>query len=134
MLSDHRNSKAQGNVGVGAAIAFATRSGYGVSIPLNDSQEYDLIFDMHDQGYVRSLIKKIQVKTTRYKTPHGVYQCSLATNGGNQTRSTIKKFDRDAIDYLFVLCENGDQYFIPTCLIDNKHTINLGKDWVEFKV
>ena len=37
------NSKRQGNIGIGAAIAWFTVHGYTVSIPLTDSQDYDLI-------------------------------------------------------------------------------------------
>ena len=37
-------NKEKGNSGLGMAIAYFTTSGYIVSIPLNDTQDYDLFF------------------------------------------------------------------------------------------
>ena len=53
----YRNTKKQGDVGLGAAIAFFSNLGYTVATPLTDSQNYDLVVDM-DEG-----LKKVQVKT-----------------------------------------------------------------------
>lgn len=44
-LNDYENTKRRGAVGLGAAVAYFTKLGYIVSIPLNDSQDYDLIID-----------------------------------------------------------------------------------------
>jgi hypothetical protein len=41
MLKNQENSNKQGNVGLAEAIAYFTRFGYTVSIPLTDSQKYD---------------------------------------------------------------------------------------------
>lgn len=39
------NSKKQGDVGLGTDISFFTQRGWTVSIPLTDSQDYDLVVD-----------------------------------------------------------------------------------------
>ena len=126
-LNEHKNSKSQGNVGVGAAIAYATRMGYCVSIPLNDSQDYDLIFEIDDQ------LVKIQVKTSRYTEPSGSYTVQLRRTGGNQSYHTAKPFDASKVDYLFVLVGNGDTYFIPTHQIDTVNAITVGNKYQEYK-
>lgn len=37
------SNKEKGNSGLGMAIAYFTTKGYTVSIPLNDTQDYDLV-------------------------------------------------------------------------------------------
>ena len=39
------NNKEKGNTSLGMAIAYFTSQGYTVSIPLNDTQDYDLIIE-----------------------------------------------------------------------------------------
>ena len=39
------SNKEKGNTGLGIAIAYYSANGYTVSIPLNDTQDYDLIVD-----------------------------------------------------------------------------------------
>lgn len=41
-----KNTKEQGTIGLGKAIAYFTSRGFVVSIPLNDSQDYDLVEKM----------------------------------------------------------------------------------------
>jgi hypothetical protein len=41
-----RNSKKQGDWGLGSAIAWFTAQGYTVALPITDSQHYDLIVDI----------------------------------------------------------------------------------------
>lgn len=51
----------QGNLGLGQAIAFFTSRGIPVSIPLNDTQKYDLVAE------INGVLKKISIKTTMHK-------------------------------------------------------------------
>jgi Holliday junction resolvase-like predicted endonuclease len=76
MLKEQRNSKKKGDVGLGAAIAYFTRMGYCVCLPLTDSQEYDLIVD------IDKILHKVQVKTTTHKKKSGVYSVELRTLDG----------------------------------------------------
>lgn len=70
-----KTNKDKGNTGLGIAIAYYTSNGYTVSIPLNDTQDYDLIVDKDKE------LKKIQVKSTGCKTKYGNYQVSLRSFG-----------------------------------------------------
>ena len=51
-------NKEKGNSALGIAIAYFSTNGYIVSIPLNDTQDYDLIVDKNNK------VEKIQVKST----------------------------------------------------------------------
>ena len=54
-------NKEKGDTSLGIAIAYYVSKGYTVSIPLNDTQDYDLIVDKN--GY----LKRVQVKSTNCK-------------------------------------------------------------------
>ena len=79
-------NKEKGNTGLGIAIAYFTSHGYTVSIPLNDTQDYDLIVDKHN------VIKKVQGKSTSCRTKYGIYQVALKSCGEtkNKTYKTLK--------------------------------------------
>ena len=74
-------NKEKGNTGLGIAIAYYTSNGYTVSIPLNDTQDYDLIVDKNSD------LKKVQVKATSCKTKFGNYQVSLKSCGRNERKN-----------------------------------------------
>jgi hypothetical protein len=127
---NQRNSKKQGDVGLGSAIAFLSSMGYTICIPLTDSQDYDLVVEIEDVLY------KLQVKTTRYK-PKGknVYQAGLRTNGGNRSgKGTTKRIDKEKVDYLFIVTGDNGKYFIPTSNVSVSNCINLGSKYDKFKV
>ncbi len=63
LLRKQRNSKQQGDVGLAIAIAWFAKNGYRVSIPLTDSQDYDLVIEVETRFY------SVQVRTTYYKNP-----------------------------------------------------------------
>lgn len=53
------NPRKQGNAGLGIAIAYLSRIGADVAIPLTDTRRYDLIIVHDDDG-----MERVQVKTT----------------------------------------------------------------------
>ena len=55
------------------AIAYFTTKGYTVSIPLNDTQDYDLVIEKCNKLYT------VQVKATGCKTKYNVY-CEKSKN------------------------------------------------------
>jgi len=116
-----KNSKKQGDVGLGSAIAWFTSQGYTVCIPLTDSQDYDLVVEIDD------MMLRVQVKTTTQKNVAGSYVVGLRTLGGNQSFHTIKKFDKEKVDYIFVLTEDGSRYFIPSNDVEVKSQLTLSK-------
>ncbi len=117
----------QGEIGLGIAIGYLSTK-YSVSLPLMDSKEYDLIVDMDDE------LKKVQVKTTGYKSKYGVHQVLLKTCGGNKSGNTEKKFNGENVDYLFIVTSVGELYFIPTNNNTPKTAINLGKNYDKYKI
>ena len=120
---DELSSRQKGNAGLGDAIAWFSGEGYVVSIPLTDSQEYDLLVD------IDNIIKKVQVKYTSYKNGK-YYQVGLRTWGGNWTqKAKVKEFNFELLDILFVLCADGAHYCIPTKDISSKTYISLGPKW-----
>ena len=123
-----RNSKVQGTIGLGIAIQSLLRMGYTVSIPLNDSQEYDVIFDDGKE------LHKVSVKTTSYKLKSGYYNFNLSTKGGNQSCNTIKKFDNEKCDYMFVVTGDETKYLIPAIEIKGKNCMTLYSPWDKYKI
>ena len=129
MFENVINSKKQGDVGMCYAIAYYSKLGWTVSIPITDSQDYDLLVENTDND-----ILKVQVKTSRYLTEGGTYQVSLKTCGGNKSGQTIKKMDKNYIDLVFVLVDDGSCYSIPTERIESSGSMNLGDKYSDFKV
>lgn len=128
MTIRRRNPRRQGDIGVGAAIAWFMENGYRVFAPLSESQPYDLVVDDGD-GPLR-----VQVKTTTQRSRYGFFQVTLKTAGGNQSFHTIKPFDSGAIDFLFVLTDDRERYVIPASALDATSQISLGAKYQEFEV
>ena len=120
-------NKEKGNTSLGIAIAYFSSNGYTVSIPLNDTQDYDLIIDKND------VLSKIQVKSTSCKTKYGVYQVALKSCGGTKGK-TYKTLINTNIDKLFIVTDKLDMYLIPINFIQNKSTLNLYSKYQCFKV
>lgn len=123
MFSNCNNSNEKGNVGLGQCIAYLTTKGYIVSLPLNDSQKYDLIFDNGIK------LNKVQVKSTAQFLKN-CYKVKLE----NCTHNFNQSFDNSTNDYIFVLCEDGSKYFIPSKEITTKTSLNLTARWDKYKV
>jgi len=120
-------NKEKGNTGLGIAIAYYTSNGYTVSIPLNDTQDYDLIVEKDNK------ILKIQVKATSCKTKYGVYQVALKSCGGTRGK-TYKTLVDTKVDEVFIVTDNIDIYIIPIEKINNKSTLNLCDKYLQYKV
>src|SRR5579859_3724207 len=86
------NSKTQGAIGVGAAIAHYAAQGFPVFAPVADIARYDLIVDTGKQ------LLRVEVKTT--STANG--QVGLRTLGGNQSWSgEVKRISAEDCDVVF---------------------------------
>ena len=112
------SNKDKGNSGLGIAIAYYSSNGYTVSIPLNDTQDYDLIVDKDNN------LKKVQVKATSCKTKYNKYQVSLKSCEGTKG-TTYKTVIETNIDEVFIITDAMDMYLIPIKEINNKSTLNL---------
>jgi hypothetical protein len=129
LLKDRKNTKKQGDVGLAIAIAWFVSAGYCVSIPLTDSQDYDLVVDFDDK------LSRVQVKTTYYLRPNGVYEANLVVSGGNRSGTgKVKPFNPQRVDYLFVVTELNQKYLIPASHITSKRCIVLGEKYAQYRV
>jgi len=129
LLSKQKNSKKQGDIGLAIAIAWFEMNGYPTLIPLTDSQDYDLGIDLGHK------IARVQVRTTYHKKESGVYKVNLAVSGGNRSGiGKIKYFDPQKVDYLFVVTETLEKYFIPSILIEARRVVTLSDKYAEYKV
>jgi hypothetical protein len=123
------NTKKQGDIGVMQAIFWYTKQGFQVSKPLTDSTRYDLIVDKNGKLF------KVEVKTTFTKTKYNIPKVSLRTNGGNQSwNKLVKKVNIKDADILFVSFMGKDIYEIPIRKINDFCTINLGKEYLKYKL
>ena len=123
MLKNQENSRKQGDVGLGAAIAWFTKKGYTTCVPLTDSQKYDLVVDM-GKG-----LKRVQVKTTFFKKRSGHYVVTTKTCGGNRSGNKTHYFDNVNSDYLFAFTEEGSMYLIPSRVVPKSEmTLNATRD------
>ena len=120
-------NKEKGNTSLGVAIDYYSSNGYTVSIPLNDTQDYDLIVDKENK------LKKVQLKSTPCKTKYGNYQVPLKSCGGTKGKTYKTVIDTN-IDELFILTENLDIYIIPVEEIKNKATLNICEKYYKYKV
>ena len=118
----------QGNLGLGKAIEYFTSQGIPVSIPLNDTQKYDLIVD------IEGSLKRISVKTSRNKSGYGTYSVQLRNCGGSSGKSKVRPFDNKSCDFIFVLTGEDKTYLIPTDIIEASNAISVGKKYSEYEV
>ena len=114
-----RNSRKQGDVGLGVAIAYFTELGLTVSLPLTDNQPYDLVVD-------DGILKKVQIKTTTSRTGPA-FNVELRTlMGTNIGKHDMRKFDPSEIDLLFVVSDDGKKYLIPANRITARSRMMVG--------
>lgn len=118
----------QGNIGLGKAIEYFTSCGICVSIPLNDTQKYDLVADFNGK------LNKISVKTSRYKDNKSSYTVMLKNCGGSSGKSKIRPFDNKSCDYLFIYTADNLMYLIPSEKIKATSAISVGNKYTEYIV
>jgi len=130
-MLDQKNSRKQGDVGLGIAIGWFATQGYTVCVPLTDSQDYDLVVEFTGEG-----LKKVQVKTTKAKNPEDNYRVELRTRGGNKTGTgRTKHWGEVDCDYLFIVTADNEKYLIPKeDTLHIKSEISLGKQKDLYKV
>ena len=112
------NTNGKGNIALGKAISYFTEQEYTISVPLNDSQWYDLIVEKD------GVFQTVQVKYTSEKPYDNSYCCSLKTTSGS-SRKKLYSVTETPVDLLFCYCDNGWMFSIPVKEIKNKSTISL---------
>lgn len=122
MLDKKKNTTTIGTIGLGMAISYFTSEACYVSVPLNDIQDYDLVVD-YDDG---NGLKKVQVKTTRFREKGKNYKVELATGG--------KPFTQNNSDIVFVVDGDGKMYLIPRKDVKASKGITLGENYKKYIV
>lgn len=110
-----------GRIGLSMAINYFTCQGYTISLPINDTQWYDLIVEKD------GLFQTVQCKATQ--TENG--EISLRNTGG--TRGTVydNVINHSELDFLFCVDKNLDMWNIPIQDIlasGNSNKITLRKE------
>lgn len=96
-------NKDKGRAGLSAAIAYFGMNGYNVSIPLNDTQDYDLVIEKDNN------FQKVQCKATG--SLDGTIDFRISS--GKQNGKTIGNLTNTNIDILFCLNQNQTMFCIP---------------------
>lgn len=123
----HANPRVQGNAGLGIAVAYFSRIGVQVAIPLTDTQRYDLMIEHEDK------LQRVQVKTTTMKQGHG-YNVHLRTIGGNKSQIVARDFHPSDYEWLFVVCGDATAYLIPTTAITSRSSIFLSRKYEPYRI
>ena len=118
----------QGNLGLTKAIDYFNTNGYNISIPLNDTQPYDLVVEKN------GILNRVSVKTSRNQEGSG-YHVQLRNTGGNRTGKCRQvPFDNNSCDLLFIYTYDGRLYLIPSKDIVNTNSIVVGNKYTEYQV
>lgn len=127
MFNNCTTTKQQGNIGIAHAMLYFSKQGYTISVPVNDSQDYDLVVD------INNTLHKVQVKTSSQLSSYGVHIVSVKSSGGTNGKvyGTVAS---SSATYLYVLHSNGESWFIPITPELPKSTINLGDKYLEYKL
>ena len=124
-----KNSKKQGDAGLGQAIAYFTMQGYEVALPLTDSADWDLIIEVEGE------LKRVQVKTSSQLAETGTMMFNCDVKGGNQSFNKPPKTIQDQKwDLLFLHhLITGKQALIPKEILTTKGQVNLGSSQCKYK-
>ena len=129
-LKEVGDFKAQGDMGVDYASGYFTSQGYRVLSPKSDCLDFDFLARMGPKNY-----KGVQVRTTYHKNKYGVYIVHLSVRGGNRSGiNTMKPLNKEEVDYLCVLADDGNLYLIPVEDIEATYQLNLGKKYDKYIV
>lgn len=126
-----KNSKKQGDAGLGQAIAYFSMKGYDIALPLTDSADWDLIVEVEGE------LKRVQVKTSYQLKENGVMVFNADVKGGNKSESKpAKTIQNQKWDLIFLHhLVTGKQALIPKEVLTTKGQINLGgKKYAEYLI
>lgn len=119
-------NKDKGRTGLALAIGYFGSHGYTVSIPLNDTQDYDLLVDDGNQ------ILKISVKATAQIASSGVSIVSLRNTGGTKGTVYGREVDKN-IDFVFVVNNKSEMWLLPKIILTT-NSMSLGEKYNQYKL
>ena len=110
------NRKNIGRIGLSMAINYFTIKGYTVSIPMNDTQWYDIVIEKD------GIFQTVQCKATQTESGKIDFRSTGGTNGGVYDNL----LNHSELDYLFCVNKNLDMWLIPIKDIEqNRKSIRL---------
>ncbi len=124
--------KLQGALGEAAAVYHLMKMGYCVYKPVCDAGKADFIIED-----TNGVLSRVQVKTTRLRAKYKTqpYVVNIATSGGNRKINVRVKREEGDYDYLFVLTESGDCWFIPESALNGAgNSVYLGTNFDQYKI
>lgn len=119
-------NKEKGRCGLAMAIGYFGSHGYTVSIPLNDTQDYDLLVDKDN------IISKISIKATGQRSPYGITIVDLVNTGGTNGSVYGRECNKN-IDFIFVLNEEQEMWLLPKDILTTK-SMCLGEKYTKYKL
>ena len=121
------NTKSIGNIGLTHAIFSLTKLGYKISLPLNDSQDYDLVIDSEVDG-----LQRVEVKTTNQYSDYGVPKVNVKSAGGTNG-SIYGHVNASTAHLLYVYHQGQDMsWLIPVSKDLPSSSINLGDKYLDY--
>lgn len=97
------NRKNIGRIGLSMAINYFTYQGYTISLPLNDTQWYDLIIEKD------GIFQTVQCKATQTDNS----EIGLRNTGGTKGTEYDNVVNHSELDYLFCVDKNLNMWNIP---------------------
>lgn len=106
-----------GRIGLSMAINYFTIQGYTVSLPMNDTQWYDLIIEKN------GIFETVQCKATETEDDSIDFRSTGGTKG--KEYDNIQNY-RDKLTYIFCVNKDRNMWLIPIKDLDsNKRSIHL---------
>lgn len=112
------NAKQIGRIGLSMAINYFTFKGYTVSIPMNDTQWYDLIIEKD------GVFQTVQCKATQSEND----TIDLRSTGGTSGKVYDNIKNHSELDWLFCVNKEFDMWLIPVKEITSNKQITLRKE------
>ena len=109
------NRKQIGRIGLSMAINYFTCQGYTVSLPMNDTQWYDLVIEKDGR------FETVQCKATQTATD----EIDFRSTGGTCGKTYDNLLNHSELDYLFCVNKDFNMWLIPIKDITTKKSIRL---------
>lgn len=109
------NRKQIGRIGLSMAINYFTLQGYTISLPLNDTQWYDLVIEKN------GCFETVQCKATNTETD----TIDFRSCGGTKGSVYDNLLNHSKLDWLFCVNKNLDMWLIPVKEITTTKQITL---------
>jgi hypothetical protein len=117
----------RGDVGLGQAMAWFLSKGFSVSVPLTESQPYDLVVD---DG---ARLHRVEVRYTGAKDKHN-FVVKLSTSNLTASGHKTRFLDRTKVDLLFAVTSKLDLFLIPTSELSGHRVAVLGPKYESCRV